>query len=125
MVVNNNVNNVANLTDQYSRGDRNRDLLLALVNHLHTPQDILEQLTNSSDAEIAEAASLHINFAGEIGDRWYELAERIMAPKDLGQNDLLICELLEFAVIPDYFINQWIPWTKITNNIENPHIPTL
>jgi hypothetical protein len=37
--------------------------------------------------EIAEAASLHVNLAGEIKEGWYELAENLISQKDLGQND--------------------------------------
>ena len=116
---------IANSINQYYQGDRSENLLLTLVSHLNTPKKILEQLANSDNSEVAEAASLHISLAGEVKDNWYELAERIISQKDLGQNDLLICELIDFAVVPDYFISQWIPWRKIVRNIENPDIPAF
>ncbi|MGK7899143.1 MAG: hypothetical protein AB4372_37375, partial [Xenococcus sp. (in: cyanobacteria)] len=116
---------IAKLISRYCNGERNKDLALALVNHTQTPKEVLEQLASSSDTEIAEAANLHVNLAGAIEEGWYELAENIIAQKDLGQDDLLIYELLEFTPVPDYFINDWIPWEQIAKGIENPHIPVL
>ena len=116
---------IAESIKKYLNGEKNKELELTLVNHPKTPKEVLEQIASSSDSEIAEAANLHVNLAGEIEERWYELAENIISQKDLGQDDLLIYELLEFAPVPDYFINEWMPWKQIAKGIENPHMPSL
>ena len=76
---------IAESIKKYLNGEKNKELELTLINHPKTPKEVLEQIASSSDSEIAEAANLHVNLAGEIEERWYELAENIISQKDLGQ----------------------------------------
>ncbi|GJD21881.1 hypothetical protein RIVM261_068370 [Rivularia sp. IAM M-261] len=42
------------------------ELQLAVASFADTPKSLLEVLVNSASLEVAEAASLHVNWAGEI-----------------------------------------------------------
>ncbi len=63
---------------------------LAVANYLQTPRQLLEVLVNNSRyPQVVEAAKLHINLAGEIGENWREVAEIAIKNAPLEQNDLL------------------------------------
>jgi Leucine rich repeat variant len=42
------------------------EVQLALANNIQTTKKVLERLTQSRDAKVAESARLHVNFAGEL-----------------------------------------------------------
>ena len=42
------------------------ELQLAVASFAETPKSLLEVLVNSTSSEVVEAASLHVNWAGEI-----------------------------------------------------------
>lgn len=62
-----------------SRNRVNDEVLLAMTNIIETPRNVLEELTRIQDKEdiqfIAEAAQLHVNFAGEMSEGWEEAAK--------------------------------------------------
>ena len=51
---------------------------LAIANRLETPKYILEKLTENQDKDVAEAARMHINIAGEMSQGWQEAATQGM-----------------------------------------------
>jgi hypothetical protein len=96
---------------------------IAVANYPQTPRHLLEVLANSTNPQIAQAASLHVNLVGEISLYWQEIAEAAMKTATLGQNDRLVAELLSFAPVPDVFISEWIPGHRLIQGIENIHTP--
>ncbi|MEH2176380.1 hypothetical protein [Nostoc sp.] len=51
------------------------EILNIIANHPKTPKELLDKLAKNSLPFIAEAAKLHINYAGELGTGWRNLAE--------------------------------------------------
>ncbi|MEA5581294.1 hypothetical protein VB620_08075 [Nodularia harveyana UHCC-0300] len=50
-------------------------ILNIIANHPKTPKEVLDKLAKNSIHFIAEAAKLHINYAGELETGWRDLAE--------------------------------------------------
>ncbi|GGA06788.1 hypothetical protein [Okeania sp. KiyG1] len=103
--------------------EQTRELQLAIANYPDTPTNLLEILVNSSDSLVAEAASHHVNWAGEITENWHYLADTTLQTKELGQNDRLAVELLKIAPVPDYFLSEFVPASYLTLALKNPHLP--
>ena len=55
-----------------------RQVRLAVATNARTPKAALAKLGQSSDAQIAELARLHVNWAGEITEGWHEAAREAM-----------------------------------------------
>lgn len=51
------------------------EILNIIANHPKTPKELLDKLAKNSLPFIAEAAKLHINYAGELETGWRDLAE--------------------------------------------------
>ncbi|GGA06780.1 hypothetical protein [Okeania sp. KiyG1] len=103
--------------------EQTRELQLAIANYPDTPTNLLEILINSSDPLVAEAASHHVNWAGEITENWHYLADTTLQTKELGQNDRLAVELLKIAPVPDYFLSEFVPASYLSLALKNPHLP--
>ncbi|MBW4598170.1 MAG: hypothetical protein KME29_00780 [Calothrix sp. FI2-JRJ7] len=95
---------------------------LAVANYSEAPRQLLEVLANSTNFQVAEAASMHVNFAGEAGEDWQEIAETAMKTAPLGQNDRLVAELLKFAPVPEVLVSEWMPGHRLIEGIENPYM---
>ncbi len=50
----------------------NREVQLAVTMNAQTPSEVLEKLVGSPDRQVAEAARLHVNWAGEVTQGWHE-----------------------------------------------------
>lgn len=50
-------------------------ILNIIANHPKTPKEVLEKLAKNSHSDVAEAAKLHISYAGELETGWRSLAE--------------------------------------------------
>jgi hypothetical protein len=50
-------------------------ILNIIANHPKTPKEVLDKLAENNNSFIAEAAKLHINYAGELESGWHDLAE--------------------------------------------------
>ena len=97
---------------------------LAVANYLQTPRQLLEILANNIPyPQVVEAAKLHVNLAGEIGENWREVAEDKIKNAPLEQNDRLVAELLKIAPVPEYLISEWIPGHRLIEGLENPYLP--
>lgn len=114
--------NLDELITRYNRDKDDFQTQLALANHLHCPIEILEQLVSSNYLQVSEVAKLHVKLAGEITAGWQEAAETAIYNADLGQNDEIVAELLEFAPVPDFLVGEWMPWKKIQTAVENPYL---
>lgn len=115
--------NLDELITRYNRDKDDFQTQLALANHLHCPIEILEQLVSSNYLQVSETAKLHVKLAGEIIAGWQEAAETAIHNADLGQNDEIVAELLEFAPVPDFLVSKWMPWKKIQTAVENLYLP--
>lgn len=81
---------------------------LAVANYSQTFRSLLEVLVNSPDSQVAEAARLHVNWAGELTEGWHEAVDEVLQTAGLGQNDRLAVELLKIAPVPEYFLSEWV-----------------
>lgn len=66
---------------------RDQEVLLALVRNPKTPASILKKLTGHSDAEVRNAACLHVNLAGELVRDWQEVAKEAIQTTPLTFQD--------------------------------------
>ncbi|MEG3895025.1 MULTISPECIES: hypothetical protein [unclassified Microcoleus] len=103
--------------------DRPIELQMAIANHPDTPHSLLEILVASSHPDVAQAASGHVNWAGEIAGDWQEALDAAMQTAQLGQNDRLAVELLKFAPVPECFLSEWVPPERIAPGLTNPYLP--
>ncbi|MBD2206119.1 hypothetical protein H6G33_28340 [Calothrix sp. FACHB-1219] len=99
------------------------ELQLAFANYIETPRSLLEVLVNSTDKQVSQAASLHVNYAGEITENWQKAVDTILQQQELGQNDRLAVELLKLGTVPPCFFSEWVPAEKLIPALRNPHIP--
>lgn len=51
---------------------------LAVASNCDTPHNLLCVLVNSQEEQVAEAARLHINWAGEITGDWRQVVDNIL-----------------------------------------------
>jgi Leucine rich repeat variant len=99
------------------------ELQLAVASYAETPRSLLDVLVNSSDEAVAEAARLHVNYAGEIVDNWQELVDEILLSRQMGQNDRLAVELLKLGAVPPCFLSEWVPAENLIQALQNPQMP--
>ncbi len=90
------------------------EVQLALANNIQTSKKVLERLTQSRDAQVAESARLHVNFAGELTDGYEEKAREVIQrnmPSVYGaeRNSLdILVVLAQICPIPKYIIEYWV-----------------
>ena len=98
-------------------------LQMAVASHPDTPGNLLEILVNSDAAEVAEAARLHVNYAGELTGSWQDASDEQLKSRYIGQNDRLAVELLKIAPVPVYFLSEYVPANYLIQGLNNPHLP--
>jgi hypothetical protein len=90
------------------------EVQLALANNIQTSKKVLERLTQSRDAQVAESARLHVNFAGELTDGYEEKAREVIQgnmslPYRDERNILnVLAVLAQICHIPHYIIEYWV-----------------
>ena len=99
------------------------ELQLAVASFAETPKSLLEVLVNSTSSEVVEAASLHVNWAGEITDDWQRTVDEILKSRQMGQNDRLAVELLKVGAVPPCFLSKWVPPERLIQGLRNPYMP--
>ncbi len=102
--------------------DQSVAIQIAIATHPDTPRNLLEWLTRSPNQEVAEAARLHVNWAGELVEDWETAAEEVLRTAQLEQNDRLAVYLLEFAPVPVFFLSEWVPAHNLLAGVRNPHL---
>ncbi|KYC39379.1 hypothetical protein WA1_32115 [Scytonema hofmannii PCC 7110] len=98
-------------------------LQLAVASYSQTPSPLLGVLVDSPYALVAEAAQLHINWAGEISEDGQNAVEEVLKSRYLGQNDKLAVELLKIAPVPPCFLSEWVPNQHLIQALSNPYLP--
>ncbi len=98
-------------------------LQLAVASYIETPRSLLEVLVNSPDEQVAQAASLHVNWVGEITENWQQAVDTILQQQQLGQNDRLAVELLKLGTVPPCFFSEWVPAERLIPALRNPYMP--
>jgi hypothetical protein len=98
------------------------EIQLAISSHPDAPRNLLEWLTRSPVEDVAEAARLHVNLAGELTQDWQAAADQILRTAQLEHNDRLAVKLLEFAPVPVSFLSEWVPAHYLLTGVRNPHL---
>ncbi len=98
-------------------------LQIAIASYPETPRNLLAILAQSEIPEVAEAAQLHVNYAGELTENWQDAIAEKLKSRYIGQNDRLAVELLKIAPVPDYFLSKWIPANYLIQALTNPYLP--
>lgn len=90
------------------------EVQLALANNIQTSKKVLERLTKSRDAQVAESARLHVNFAGELTEGYEEKAREViqgnMSLPYRDERNILnaLAVLAQICPIPHYIIEYWV-----------------
>ncbi|WP_144053721.1 hypothetical protein [Baaleninema simplex] len=109
------------LLRRYRQGDR--DAGYQLARKLNTSTEILRELAESEDLQIAEEAKWHVNLAGEAEENWQAEVDAAMEAADLEQNDRLVVEMLKLGSVPEMFLSQWLPVDAGIRNLKYPDLP--
>ncbi|MDC0833850.1 hypothetical protein POG22_12650 [Geitlerinema sp. CS-897] len=109
------------LLRRYRQGDR--DAGYQLARKLDTSTEILRELAESEDLQIAEEAKWHVNLAGEAEENWQAEVDAAMEAADLEQNDRLVVEMLKLGSVPEMFLSQWLPVDAGIRNLKYPDLP--
>ncbi|MEM8831085.1 MAG: hypothetical protein AAGE96_17265, partial [Cyanobacteria bacterium P01_G01_bin.19] len=97
-------------------------LQIAVASHPDTLRNVLEVLANSENLEVAEAAQMHVNYAGELTEAWQDAVENKLKSRYLGQNDRLAVELLKIAPLPVYFLSEYVPPEYLIQGLNHPYL---
>ncbi len=95
---------------------------IAVATFPETPRSLLAVLVNSDYSAVVEVARLHVNFAGEIAGDYRDVAE-VLRNRDLGQNDRLAVELMQFAPVAPCFLSEWVPESRLIEGLQNEYMP--
>jgi len=95
---------------------------IAVASFPDTPQSLLEVLVESDYSSVVEVARLHVNFAGTLED-YQEIVSEVLRNRDLGENDRLAVELMQFATVPPCFLSEWVPVSRLIQGLQNEYMP--
>ena len=96
------------------------EIQIAVASFIETPASLLEVLLNSDCSSVVEAARLHVNFAGTLES--YQDITEILQNRDLGQNDRLAVELMQFAPVAPCFLSEWVPESRMIQGLLNEYL---
>ena len=99
------------------------EIQIAVASFIETPLSLLEILVNSDCSTVVEVARLHVNFAGEIIGDYQETVAELLQNLDLGQNDRLAVELMQFAPVAPCFVSEWVPERRLIQGLQNEYMP--
>ena len=99
------------------------EIQIAVASFSETPRSLLEILVNSDCSTVVEVARLHVNFAGEITGDYQETVTELLQNLDLGQNDRLAVELMQFAPVAPCFLSEWVPESPLIQGLQNEYMP--
>lgn len=99
-----------------------RKVQLTVAMHPQTPRTALEKLVRCRDAEVAEAAQLHVNWAGEITEGWEEVVKQafqttVLRPVIVPKHQEYIEELAKIGSISESIIES-LPRTYRDNFLQ-------
>lgn len=81
-------------------------VLLAVANHPNTPKNILDKLVEHHTTQIAQAASLHINYLDAVPTDWEDIVEREIINLIQSSYSLLLINLAQLSLIPEFILNK-------------------
>ena len=92
---------------------------LALANNIQTNKSILNRLTQSPHSEVVEAASLHVNLAGELTEDYEEKIKEIV-PQSIPSRSHVqpnienstLAVLGQICPIPEFIVEYWVQESK-------------
>ncbi|BAY81083.1 leucine rich repeat variant [Calothrix parasitica NIES-267] len=93
------------------------EIQIAVASFIETPRSLLEVLVNSDYSSVVEVARLHVNFAGT------ETIAEMLQNRNLGQNDRLAVELMQFAPVAPCFLSEWVPESRLIQGLQNEYMP--
>ncbi len=99
------------------------EVQIAIATFPDTPRSLLAVLVNSDYSSVVEAASLHVNWAGEVTGDYQQVVSEVLQNLDLGQNDRLAVELIEFAPVAPCFLSEWVPVSRLIQGLQNEYMP--
>ncbi|MEM7712968.1 MAG: hypothetical protein AAF349_05230 [Cyanobacteria bacterium P01_A01_bin.68] len=102
---------------------KSEEIQIAIASFIETPLSLLEILVNSDCSTVVEVARLHVNFAGEITGDYQETVAELLQNLDLGQNDRLAVELMQFAPVAPCFVSEWVPERRLIQGLQNEYMP--
>ncbi len=71
----------------------------------NTSKTALEKLAQNNNIELAEAAKLHVNWAGEMSEGWDEAARRAMHTTTLARDWNIEAKLWAIGAIPEFLVS--------------------
>ncbi len=106
-------------------GDNSTDtgILLAVAMNPLTPKVTLQKLTQSGNADVIEAAKLHVNLAGEMNEGWEKAALSAMNTTNLPRDAKSEEYLWAIGAISDNFLS--VLDVKVRLNIAQAHDTVL
>ncbi|BAY80889.1 leucine rich repeat variant [Calothrix parasitica NIES-267] len=96
---------------------------IAVASFSDTPQSLLEVLGESDYSSVVEVARLHVNFADEIAGDYQEIVSEVLRNRDLGENDRLAVELMQYAAVPPCVLSEWVPVSRLIQGLQNEYMP--
>lgn len=107
---------------EWAAGSSDEGVLLAVAMNLTTPKSALEKLIQSWNTEVAEAAKLHVNWAGEMSEGWDEVALAAMKSTNLKKNSKDEAKLWEVGAISEVLLP--VLHTNVLSAVaQNPETP--
>lgn len=109
-----------------------REVKLAVTMNAQTPKTVLEMLVQGGDdTQVAEAAQLHVNWAGEMHHGWDKDAHNAIEKEVLHpKNQQYIEELAKLRLIPEFIVDR-LPKNEYDHNVleavadSAPYLPHL
>ncbi len=99
------------------------EVQIAIATFPQTPRSLLTLLVNSDYSSVVEVARLHVNWAGEITGDYQQVVAEVLQNLDLGQNDRLAVELMQFAPVSPDFLSEWVPESRLIQGLHNEYMP--
>ncbi|MEM1394740.1 MAG: hypothetical protein AAGG00_15905 [Cyanobacteria bacterium P01_H01_bin.150] len=99
------------------------EIQIAFASFSDTPQSLLEVLVESDYSSVVEVARLHVNFADEIAEDYQEIVSEVLRNRDLGENDSLAVELMQFSAVAPCFLSEWVPQSWLIQGLHNEYMP--
>lgn len=90
----------------------NLEVQLALVTNVQTPRGVLQRLTQSQNAQVKQAAQLHVNLAGELTEEVYEKKTKEVIqgiiPHAYQADNRSLAVLAQLCPIPEFMVEHWV-----------------
>ncbi len=89
---------------EWAADSTDEGVLLAVAMNSNTPKTALSKLIQNQNADVAEAAKLHVNWAGEMSQGWEEAASSAMQITRLPRDRQTETYLWAIGAIPEFLV---------------------